>query len=227
MKHSAVIFDLFGTLVVTFSSREYHRLLGEMAALVGTPAAEFARLWLATSNERWTGTFGTIEKNVEHICTCLGVPADAERMAEAARLRMPVVVRSMQPRDDAVATLMALKAAGCRIGLISDCSSEVPAYWPNTPFAPLIDAPIFSCSVGLKKPDPRIYQLACDRLGVRPEQCVYVGDGGSRELSGAARVGMHSVQIRVPEEDSDAHRVEGEEWHGTRIGRLSELLEIV
>jgi len=227
MKYSAVIFDLFGTLVVTFSATEYRTLLKEMAATVGAPADDFSRLWLETSDQRWSGSFRTINANVEHICQVLNLAPDPARVQQAVALRWPVVKRSIQPRDDAVATLSRLREAGCRIALISDCSAEVAEYWPCTPFAEFIDVPIFSCTAGVKKPDPRIYRLACQRLGVEPHECVYVGDGGSCELSGAARVGMHPVLIRVPEEADDAHRVNGEEWNGTRIVRLGDLVALV
>lgn len=40
------------------------------------------------------------------------------------------------------------------------------------------------------KPDPRIYALACRRLGVHPGEADFVSDGGSDELSGAARTGL-------------------------------------
>ena len=77
---------------------------------------------------------------------------------------------------------------------------------------------LFSCQVGLKKPDPRIYRLACDQLGVPPERCLYIGDGSSRELSGAAAVGMHPVMLRAVHEDlRDAHHIDAEEWQGLVI----------
>jgi len=219
-----VIFDLFGTLVATFSAVRYRRLLADMAQAAGAPADEFSRLWLETCDQRWSGAFSSTEANVDYICRALGIQATPDCVAEAARLRLPVVELSLKPRSDAVSTLTRLRAAGCRIGLISDCSHEVPQHWPRMSIAPLVDAPVFSCLAGVKKPDPRIYHIACRKLGVEPEQCIYVGDGGSRELSGAAQVGMHAVLIRVPQEDpGDAHRVEAEEWRGTRIQRLGEL----
>jgi len=51
-----------------------------------------------------------------------------------------------------------------------------------------------------EKPDPRIYHLALERLKVKPQDCLYVGDGSSHELTGARKVGMHPVQIHVPDE---------------------------
>jgi putative hydrolase of the HAD superfamily len=47
----------------------------------------------------------------------------------------------------------------------------------------------------MRKPDPRIYRLACEELGVEPEEAMFVGDGANDELAGAERVGMRSVLI--------------------------------
>ena len=74
--------------------------------------------------------------------------------------------------------------------MLSDSSPDVPPLYAETPLAEWVDASVFSCLVRLKKPDPDIYELVCKYLRVSPNQCVYVGDGGSRELSGAQAVGM-------------------------------------
>lgn len=47
-----------------------------------------------------------------------------------------------------------------RVGVISMCSEEVPELWPDTDLHGLFDSTVFSCSVGLAKPDPRIYRCA-------------------------------------------------------------------
>ena len=47
---------------------------------------------------------------------------------------------------------------------------------------------------------PRISTLACSQLGVAPERCLYVRDGGSEELAGAERRGMTALGSRVPYE---------------------------
>jgi putative hydrolase of the HAD superfamily len=116
---------------------------------------------------------------------------------------------------------------GCKIGLISDCSSEVPAIWNNTLFAELFDVAIFSCSVGMKKPDIRIYQLSAKQLEVKPQDCLYVGDGSSRELSGAMRAGMTPVLIRALDEPNDAHQIEAENWDGPTISSLQDVLTLI
>jgi len=227
MKHSAVIFDLFGTLVDIFSATEYREVLAAVAQAVGAPPEEFAATWRHGFDQRAVGAFGGVGGNIEHVARQLGLQPTEEQLAEAARLRLALTRRNLEPRPDAVETLSALRAAGRRIGLISDCTSEVPALWGETPLAPLVDAAVFSSEVRLKKPDPAIYRLACERLGVAPEQCLYVGDGGSRELSGAAAVGMTPVLIRAPYEvETDVHRIDGEEWEGLRVSALREVLNL-
>ena len=76
----------------------------------------------------------------------------------------------------------------------------------------------------MTKPDRRIYQMACERLGVSPEACLYVGDGGSKELTGASDSGMQAVLIRAPYDTVNGNR---EEWPGERITGLPEVLALV
>ena len=129
------------------------------------------------------------------------------------------------PRPGTIDALKRLRELGKKIGLISDCGGDIPVLWPETPFAELIDEAVLSCTVGLRKPDPRIYELACDRLGVSPDRCLYVGDGGSNELTGADAAGMHAVLIRASYDDEADERREA--WAGLRISSLSEVLAII
>jgi putative hydrolase of the HAD superfamily len=226
MPFDAIIFDLFGTLVDNFPAAAFEIVLSEMAKVLNAPGAEFARLWnFDTWPLRATGRLPTPEANIEYICQALGVPVEREQVSAAAHMRFDFTRRILsEPRPDAAPTLISLKAAGYKMGLVSDCSSEVPLLWSDTQLAPLIDVPIFSCAVGLKKPDARIYLLACERLGMLPQRCLYVGDGGSNELSGAAAVGMHPLLIRVPyEDDGVVKRHDEQEWTGPRITAISQV----
>ena len=129
------------------------------------------------------------------------------------------------PRPDAEKTLTALRAKGHKIGLISNCSPKVPALWEKMSIASLVDEPLLSSVVGLMKPDPAIYQLACERLGVRPQQCLYVGDSGD-ELAGASRMGMHPMLIRTRyDENPTGFRLSKNERPGSRISNLTEVLD--
>ena len=228
MKYKAVIFDLFGTLVDTSSRQEYARVLTEMAAVLGASSEDFTRIWFDTFNLRSTGQLKSPAGNILYACKQLNITCTNEQVRRASEIRTKFTVESIAPRKDALETLKALKAKGLKVGLISDCSDEVPAAWKTTPFAELIDAAIFSCRVGMKKPDPRIFSTATDQLGVRPQDCLYVGDGSSHELTGARKAGMHPVLIRVPyERGGDAYRIDTEEWHGPTVSSLKEVLDLL
>ncbi len=114
---------------------------------------------------------------------------------------------------------------------MSNCSSEVPPLWKAGPLQSLVDAAVFSCNVGLLKPDPRIYSHVCGLLDVSPERCLFVGDGGSRELTGARDAGMSVVLLRVPGEEhtwfDSNYRLDALEWQGTTIGAIDELVRFI
>ena len=230
MKYRAVIFDLFGTLVKNFTIQQHEETLGQMAAILSAPREEFIRLWYGTFNMRCLGELKTPEENVEYVCRELGIVVDKDLVKNAAMIRYTLTKDTLVPLPDALDMLSSLKEQGIKIGLVSDCSSEVPNIWADKPFNSIFDITVFSCMEGMKKPDPQIYKLAAEKLDVNAEDCLYVGDGSSNELTGAAAVGMHPVLILDPEEDSSGtHRVdfEGAEWKGPVISSLNEVLELV
>jgi putative hydrolase of the HAD superfamily len=126
-----------------------------------------------------------------------------------------------------VSALAAIRARGVATGLISDCTHELPAFLPRLPVAPLLDTVVYSVEVGRCKPDPAIYLTACRRLGVLPEECLYVGDGGSRELTGAARVGMTAVRLAA--HDLSDHLVFDADaaFTGPCVGSLTEVVDLL
>jgi putative hydrolase of the HAD superfamily len=228
MRFRAVVFDLFGTLAPAFPTPEYERSLVDMAEAVGVDAPAFMRLREDTGDERTTGRLVSIEANVQIICEAVGVRPTQAQLAQAARVRAEACRRFLVPRRDTAPTLKAIKAAGLGIGLVSDCSAEVPQVWPELPYAALVDVPVFSCQAGVQKPDPRIYRLAAEGLDVAPEDCIYVGDGFSRELSGASSVGMHAILLYPPaEKQSEMFESERRAWQGSRIDALADLLSIL
>ena len=228
MSIRAVVFDLYGTLIEDLGRDGYDELLEQMAAVLSLSADDFSTVWREVSNQRTIGGFATVEECIAHICYALGAQVDAERLEAAVELRVGYIRAKLRPREDAVETLTRLKSFGLQTALISDCSLEVPMLWSETPFAPLIDTALFSSREGLCKPDAALYHRACERLHVAPEQCLYVGDGNSQELSGAKAVGMTAVLIAVPGAVSyDYGRLEAADWQGQRVAALSELMDLV
>jgi putative hydrolase of the HAD superfamily len=228
MSIDAVVFDLFGTLVPPFSRPGHRRLTYDMAALLAVPDAAFDSAWTGAYPERGTGAASPADQIVK-ICEELGGSRPDEPTVRAVmELRFAFFRRTLVPRSGVVAVLEALRSRGRKLGVVSDCSGEAPSVWRDTSLAPLVDAAAFSCEVGCHKPDPKIYRVATDSLDVRGDQCLYVGDGGSRELSGARDVGMQAVLLRVPEEqDAEAYLLdEREVWPGPTISSLDEVLAL-
>ena len=215
MRVRAVIFDLWETLidwVVEESSAFRERL----AATTGHDQERFAALWDETYRLRETGTLAEAYRAV-------GVPDEA--LDELIDARHALARRVIVPRDGVVETLGELRRRGLRLGLISACTEDVPAVWPETPFAGLFDAEVFSATCGHMKPDREIFLLAADLLDVDPNDCLYVGDGANDELAGAERVGMHSVLIHRAGEEP--YWPEVRDWSGPRITSIPEVLALV
>ncbi|MEV6811404.1 HAD family hydrolase [Micromonospora sp. NPDC051296] len=223
-RFQAVLFDFFGTLTRPVQRGDGHRTTAE---LLGCPLDTFVEVLDRSFYERASGRFGSAEATLRWVCEQAGVrpPEEALRAAVAARHR--AVRADTRLRDDAVPTLRALRKRGVRTGVISDCTHELPVFLPELAVAPLLDVRIFSIQLGCCKPDSALYLAACARLGVHPQDCLYVGDGGSQELTGAQRAGMSAVRLAAP--DLADHLVFNVDtgWAGRMLGTLGEVLDVV
>lgn len=187
----AVIFDMFETLVTLFEGRTYFS--ESIAADAGVDLDAFRREWHATENDRTLGKM-TIEEGLTVAFQNLGV------------YREELVQRNAQNRRDALSDtfsaipeetfrlLQELKARGIKIGLITNTFSDEREMIRESRLYPLFDAALISYEQGIKKPDPAMYEKMIRELSVLPEECLYVGDGGSKELFAARDAGMQTLQ---------------------------------
>lgn len=112
------------------------------------------------------------------------------------------------PDEPMIDAIRRARAAGVRTGLISNSWGDGIAYEPAL-MEELFDAVVISGEVGMHKPQPEIFRLGAERIGVEPEDCVFVDD--LREnCAGAEAVGMAAVLHRGADQT---------------IPRLEELLE--
>ena len=207
----AVIFDLWETLIDwdREANAEMNERLGELAG------DGFRERW-RTSRTRYVSPIRVALEEA-------GVPPDL--VEDVCTLRQGYLRRALVPRAGAVHTLRALRDRGLKVGLITVCSEDVETLWPESEFAGLFDAEVFSSRIGLSKPDPRIYVACCEELGVDPEDAVFVGDGANDELAGAKRVGMRAILIHRPGEDPFWPEVQ--EWDGPRVTSIPQVLEVL
>ncbi len=124
----------------------------------------------------------------------VGVADDAladelERAYIAAR-------RSGETIDPDADHLLATLAPRYRLALLTNGAGDVQREkLSRTPFARHFAAIVVSVEVGVGKPDPRIFRIAAERLGVAPADAVYVGDSLVRDVAGAHAAGMRAVWL--------------------------------
>ena len=226
VKYQAVIFDLGGTLSRSSAWEEYRNAARQVAVICSASVEKFVELWFAHSAGLGTGLYANYQDYIRYICKLMNLNVPYNLISLAAAI--PVSVTRQQittPREGAIELLSYLKANNYKIGLISDCFTDVPEIWNETPFAPYFDATVFSCKVGMNKANPQIFRIALEKLGVQPEDCVYIADGMRNELANAAGLGMTAIQLFVPEEYYDSPI--REDWHGSAISSLHEVLNLL
>lgn len=191
----AIVFDFFGTL--TDPAAEMHRQasFAGTARALGIPLDRFWREMSDTFPDRVVGRYGGTRQTLLAIARRCGVEPGDACLDAAVTAQRAGAERVRPPRRGVLDLLDELRRRGLRLGLISDCSSELCEAWEQTPYAARIDAAVFSWQEGHRKPDPRLYATAADRLGVAADDCWFVGDGGSREHHGARQAGMRPVLV--------------------------------
>ena len=200
----AVIFDMYETLITHYRCPLYFS--AQMAADAGIPAVDFQRLWRATEEDRTTGRL-TLEDALADILRAHGRydPVLVETLVRRRTASKEDCFRHLH--EGILPMLSALKERGMLVGLISNCFSEEAAVIRRTVLYPFFDAPLLSWEEGLQKPDTAIFRRCVERLGVVPEECLYVGDGGSHELETARRLGMTALQAAWYLRDDTLHPI--------------------
>jgi putative hydrolase of the HAD superfamily len=224
---TAVVFDFYGTLTPMGSPQGWAASTARMAQALGVTREELAHVLAETFGERMTGAYGDVPQTMQALAARLGVQLTAGQLDAVVTIRREIQEASFVLRPETVPVLTRLRDGGFRLGLVSDCTIELPDAWPGLPVASLISAPVFSCIERTRKPDPRLFRTVASRLAVDPADCLYVGDGGGHELTGASRVGMTAVLLAG--QDWHLNRTpstwHGEaDWPGDRIASLTELI---
>jgi putative hydrolase of the HAD superfamily len=222
--YRAVLFDFFGTLTQAVRRGPAHATI---ARQLGCAPDAFTAMLDSTFQARARGTYGSSMQALRCISSALGARPGTRQLRVAAFARVMAVRADTRLRAEAVPVLRAVRARGLRTGLVSDCTHELPKFLPSLPVAALLDTCVYSVEVGACKPEPAIYLTACQRLGVAPEECLYIGDGGGAELTGAQALGMDAVRLAAP--DLVHHLVFDPDhgWTGPEVGRLSEALHLL
>ena len=185
----ALLLDYGGvlTLPVHDSFATFERALGV------PPGGSFSLLRAASESDDG-GMIGALERgeiDVEEFDAHLHrLLADAGyEVAEGTGL-LEGLFAAMEPAGDLWTLADEVRAQGVRTGLLSN-SWGMSAY-PVEQLERSFDTLVISGEVGLRKPDPRIYELAAQRVGAAVERCVFVDDLRGN-VAAAVAVGMHGI----------------------------------
>ena len=172
----AICFDAFGTLVeIADKRRPFQVMLSE-----------------GPKNRRATDALIS-PLGLREIARDLAIEIGEARLLELER-DLAAECRSIQLRPGIEKIWASLRRAGLRIGICSNLAlpyaKSLLAVVPGIP-----DALVLSFEVGLMKPQPKIFQLVCEQLGLLPEQILFVGDTPEADVLGPQAVGMHAMTI--------------------------------
>ena len=190
----AVFFDLFETLI-TEKTRKDFQVRAPFHERLGTTEDKCSLWWTENDDAAMIGNFRDCLARFTDLCVAVGSPLTKNEIVMAAQEHeawKSEVLSCVEP--EIFEMLRAVRARGLKVGLISNALPEEVLAWQFCPLQDIVDPVVFSCSVGVMKPDREIFELACSRLCVQPSEAYFVGDGGYDELQGAASVGMRTIQ---------------------------------
>lgn len=201
MSYSTVIFD-FGGVITSSPFEAFNRLEEER----GLPRDFVRRVNAADPDTNAWARFERAEIDGAAFDTLFAAEARALGHDLPGQAVLDVLAGAVRPAM--VAALDTLKAKGFTIGCITNNvpsgkgagmaqteakAAEVAAIMAR------FDHVIESSKVGVRKPDPAIYRMMCDALGVEPVACIYLDDLGIN-CKPAAGLGMHAIKVTSGEQ---------------------------
>lgn len=198
----AIVFDFYDTLVYR-DVAETTRTRAAIAALFGVSPADLNAMWRRDRDARMLGEIATLEEHLTLMLRDLGATVDRRALAGAAALEREGQKAAVHPYANTERVLGMLREMGFVLGLLSNSSDTAQIPLMSLGLDRYFDVIVLSHEVGLLKPDPRIYDITCRRLGLAPAECAFVADGGFGELDAAHEVGMLAVKIEQDAQSPD------------------------
>ena len=140
------------------------------------------------TSDVWVGMYSLL-------CRKLGIEEEAETLALRVYEEFGYPSR-WRAFDDVMPAFKRLRdERGLKLGVISNWDRRLATVLAGLGLSNMLDVVVSSAVVGLHKPDPRIFEYACDQIGVDARECVHVGNHHYADMLGARSVGMTPVLI--------------------------------
>ena len=183
-KTEAVVFDWGGVLIENPAGP----LMAYCAGALGVSVEDYTR---AHSEHGDAFQRGWITEGVfwQRVCESLGCPPPQVRSLWGEAFRAVY-----SPREDVFALAKRIHDDGCKTALLSNTEPPAMEFFLEWHYE-MFDAPMFSCVEGACKPEREIYEIAAQRLGLTPGQCVLIDDRLDF-IEGAQDAGMRGIVYR-------------------------------
>ena len=192
MKIKAVLFDLDETVLDRSKTLEIY-LAWESNEYLSLPPED---------SEKYTQRFielddnGHARKEEVHTALIKEFRIDQFTAAELTQTYNEVLGRFAVEKRHITESISALKSQGIKIGLVSNGQSPFQEEkLESLGLTESFDTILVSEAVGFRKPDIKIFELACKNLDVVPAECIFVGDNPVADIEGANNAGMFSVFV--------------------------------
>lgn len=200
VRYQAVLFDFGGV----FTASPFVAA-GRIAAELGTSADRLVEVVFGSYSEDTDHPWHRLERgeltieDARQAILALG----AEQGFEADLYKLFGAMGSAGGvREELVECVRGVKREGLRTGLLTNNVAEFREHWrAMIPIDEIFDDVVDSSEVGMRKPNPRIFTLACERLSVEPARSVFLDDHPGN-IDAAKRVGLEAVLVGEAHQDA-------------------------
>jgi putative hydrolase of the HAD superfamily len=208
----AVLFDLGNTLVYQNPYKTFQKILGTYGIIRTTEEIEEAfakagREFDIEKHSRLSAHEFYTQLNIQ-ILKHLGITNSNSLQALAEDIDIQwFKVSKIYVYRDAKPSLAKLKKMGLKLGLITDgYKNDLEKILPKVSLEKFFDVCICGDTVGKRKPNPKVFKHALNKLNIRASEAIFVGDRLDTDYLGAKKTGMTPILIR---RDSNKQEVAG------------------
>ena len=192
MRAKVFVFDAYGTLF------DVHAAVRRHQSAVGPDAAGLSDLWRSKQLEySWVRSLMHVHRDFAAVTADALDYALARYPSVDGRVRAPLLESywTLDPYPEVPAVLAALKSSGARLAILSNGTNEMlAAAVKSAGIGDYLDAVLSIDDAGVFKTDPRVYQLAVDRLGAGPSD-IWFQSSNRWDIAGAVAFGFRGVWV--------------------------------
>lgn len=176
-------------------------LLAEQGHIPVLDETQFAQAETVFHNARETAN--QAERETTHIDDLLEIVAALDLQTQVPPPLVEETVEALHRRcipqvtliEGVENTLQQLKSQGYRLSIISNAAFSPFLTWTLTHFGvkDYFEDILVSADVGVRKPNPEIFKIALDRMGLAPHEVVYIGDDFEKDVVGSIQFGMQAI----------------------------------